>query len=101
MLWGRHRRQRHRDCTTWGMNPYFFKCLAAAGFAVAVAGGSAHAAADRQDKSERAAEQAEKKPEKTQKREAPSRFDSCKRDARGKQGPDRATFMTECLHERH
>ena len=26
-------------------------------------------------------------------REAPSRFETCKRDARGKEGPDRATFV--------
>lgn len=102
MLWGPPRSQRHRDCSTQGMNPYFPRCLAAAGLAVALAGGSAHAAAEKQDKSEQpAAGQAEAKTEKRGARNAPSRFDTCKRDARGKQGPDRATFMTECLHERH
>lgn len=85
------------------MNPYFYRCLAAAGLAVALAGGSAlHAAEKEDDKSgQRAAEQTDSKADKRESRTAPSRFESCKRDARGKQGPDRAAFMTECLHERH
>lgn len=83
------------------MNPYFYRCLTAAGFAVAIAGGSALAAAKEDRSEERAAKQSEKKADKREVREAPSRFETCKRDARGKEGPDRATFMTECLHERH
>ena len=84
------------------MNPNFYRCLVAAGLAAALAGGSAHAAVEKEGKSEqRAAEQTERKADKREARNAPSRFDTCKRDARGKQGPDRATFMTECLHDRH
>jgi hypothetical protein len=82
------------------MDTYLYRCLAAAGLAVVFAGGTAHAAADNADKSERTEERASAK-DKRDSSKAPSRFQSCRRDARGKQGPERASFMTECLHDRH
>ena len=102
MLQGAPRREWHKDCSTERMNPHFYRCLVSAGLVVALAGGSALHAAEKEDRSEqRAPEQTERKADKREARNAPSRFDTCKRDARGKQGPDRATFMTECLHDRH
>ena len=86
------------------MNSSLYRCLAAAACIAALAGGSALAAADKPDKSGPAQERTEERASSKEKRDSskqPSRFASCRRDARGKEGPDRASFMTECLHKRH
>ena len=64
---------------------------------------SAHAVEAEETKSERAEEEQSRKDDAEEKKR-PFRtrddLDSCKRDAEGLKGPERARFMTECLRER-
>lgn len=86
------------------MKPYLHRGLVAAACAVALANGAAHAAGENPDKHERAEERTDGRAARKGKRASPSRepsrFETCRRDAKGKEGPERASFMTECLHER-
>ncbi len=72
--------------------------ITAAGLALALAFVPAHAASD--GKSERAKEKAERS-DAPKKKTVRQDFASCRRDARDLDGPERARFMTKCLHERH
>lgn len=74
-----------------------------AALAVCLAFAPAYAASDGDDaKSERAEEKAAEKdaPNKDRVPKGASDTASCRRDAKGLHGPERARFMTECLRER-
>ena len=75
--------------------------FATAALGIALCVGSAHAVEAEDTKSERADEQPRKNGA-AKKRTGKTRddLDSCKRDAEGMKGPERARFLTECLRER-
>ena len=96
------------------MTPYTNRLLGALTLGAVLAFGSAHAA-DEAKKPEPAAQKANPAPEKSDRaaqkaerraapKKAPGRtqdeLDTCKHDAQGKDGPERANFMTKCLKDR-
>ena len=88
------------------MTLHLYRLCVAIAFSLALA--PTHAASDRDEsKAERADSKAERTEEKAvqedaqKKRDAPTcDTDSCRRDAQGMHGPERAKFMTECLRKR-
>ena len=75
--------------------------FAAAALGVSLCIGGALAVESEETKSERTEEQSRKDgAEKKRPNRTRDDLDSCKRDAEGMKGPERARFMTECLRER-
>lgn len=89
------------------MTPYSNRLLSALTLGALIAFGSAHAA-DEGRKAEPAPEKSDRAAQKAERRAAPQKepgrtqneLDTCKQDARGKDGPERARFMTKCLKDR-
>lgn len=89
------------------MTPYSNRLLSALILGALLAFGSAQAA-DEGKKAEPASQKANSAAEKAQRRAAPQKgpgrtqaeLDTCKQDAQGKDGPERANFMTQCLKDR-
>jgi hypothetical protein len=75
------------------------RCITAAGLALALAFVPAHAASD-DAKSDRAKDKAAERTDAPKKKTVRQDFASCRREARDLDGPERARFMTKCLHER-
>jgi hypothetical protein len=82
------------------MTLYVNRWITAAGLALALAFVPAHAASDN-DKSDRAKQKAAERSAAPEKKTVRQDFASCRRDARDLDGPERARFMTKCLHDRH
>lgn len=96
------------------MTPYSNRLLGALTLGAFIAFGSAHAA-DEGKKPEPASQKADSAPQKSdrgaqkaERRASPKKepgrtqneLDTCKQDAQGKDGPERANFMTKCLKDR-
>jgi len=81
------------------MTPYMNRCITAAVHALALAFVPAHAASD-DAKSDRAKDKAAERSDAPKKETVRQDFASCRRDARDLEGPERARFMTKCLHDR-
>ena len=79
------------------------KLFAVSLLAVSCGSGSAYAVESEDTKAERTEAQDQSRKD-TAEKKRPIRtrddLDSCKRDAEGMKGPERARFLTECLRER-
>ena len=83
------------SCSHEYVKPRLHRWLTVLACASALLSTSLHAANDR-DRNEsdgRTTQKSERVKDK------PTRFETCKREARGKDGPERASFMTECLKD--
>lgn len=82
------------------MTTYMNRSITAAGMVLALMLGPAHGASDDDAKAQRPREKAEERSDAPKKKTVGREFESCRRDARDLEGPERASFMTRCLHER-
>ncbi|MGZ8212841.1 MAG: hypothetical protein ACXWUH_20235 [Burkholderiales bacterium] len=83
------------------MTTHMNRCFTNAGLALALLCGPAFAASSNDaGKSQRGGEKAAERAEpKQQQKTVRQDFASCRREARNMDGPERARFMTRCLHE--